>query len=282
MGQHIAGPHLLAHLAQEGQHAGHRGLDRHAAGQRPGIAHRLGQRRALAVDQAAPLQEVEEALRIGRGQRMGHVGRAAQLHGHGQAGLRDREATAEMPGPFPPDLGAGLVEGVVARVLGQQRQPRAEEALQRLAVRPAGRLGVEVHHRLGIAVQVECDVGVAGQTHQRAAQRLQLRVGRRSQHGGFQRAAQHGHIGLRVGAELRLHGLGHGVDLVGVVAVEVLAGGQLEAAGMHMQQVLGQADRVGHGHQHDLAAQAAGGLQRIQLQAQVVGHQHAGQFVGMQ
>ena len=45
----------------------------------------------------------------------------------------------------------------------QQRHAGAEEAGQRLAVGPAGRLGVEVHQRLGVAVQVQHDVGVAGQ-----------------------------------------------------------------------------------------------------------------------
>jgi hypothetical protein len=39
---------------------------------------------------------------------------------------------------------------------------------------------------------------------------------------------------------------------------------------------LAQAHRVGHGHQHDLAAEAAGGVQRVQALAQVVGDQHAG------
>jgi hypothetical protein len=40
------------------------------------------------------------------------------------------------------------------------------------------------------------------------------------------------------------------------------------------------AQRIGHGHQHHLARRPA--LQRVQVVAQVVGHQHAGHFVGMQ
>jgi hypothetical protein len=46
--------------------------------------------------------------------------------------------------------------------------------------------------------------------------------------------------------------------------------------------LLVEADGVGHRHQDDLAAQPALGLQRAQALFEVPGHQHAGQFVGVQ
>ena len=49
-----------------------------------------------------------------------------------------------------------------------------------------------------------------------------------------------------------------------------------------MIQTLGQADRIGQRHQHDLAAHRAGSLGRFEQRAQVMRHQHARQFFRMQ
>ena len=75
---------------------------------------------------------------------------------------------------------------------------------------------------------------------------------------------------------------GAGLVEGGIVAVEILAARELEPSLRPAQHGLAQADRVGHRHHDDLAAQAPGRLQRRQPGAQVVGGEHAGQFVGMQ
>ena len=66
------------------------------------------------------------------------------------------------------------------------------------------------------------------------------------------------------------------------VAVEILPAFQLVTAQRDVHHHLLQANRVGHGHQHDFAVQAACAFQLGQALFQVPGHQHAGQFIGVQ
>ena len=66
------------------------------------------------------------------------------------------------------------------------------------------------------------------------------------------------------------------------LAVEVLPAGQLKTAYRYVHQHLFKARRVGHRDDHDLAAQSASRLQLGQALLEVPGHQHAGQFIGMQ
>ena len=87
---------------------------------------------------------------------------------------------------------------------------------------------------------------------------------------------------LRILAEVALDLV---ADLIGEIdeaAVEVLAALQFVAPQRHVHQYLFQAHRVGHRHQHDLPAQAALAFQLGQALLEVPGHQHAGQFVGVQ
>ncbi len=171
---------------------------------------------------------------------------------------------------------------MIARHLGQQRRPRAQEARQRLHPRPHRGLGVQVHHGLAVAVQVQDDVGVDAQTQQRAAQALERAVFR--QRGGAlaQGGADQRDVVRRVAVQLAVDPLDDRVEQVGVVAVEVLAAGEIESALHRLKHALRQADRIGHRHQHDLAEDAPLGLEPGQAGAQVVGHQQPGNLVGVQ
>jgi len=139
-----------------------------------------------------------------------------------------------------------------------------------------------VQHALAVAVQVQHDVGVDAQAQQRAAQAFERRA--RGQRLGelAQRLAHEGDVGVRIGPQPAIDAREHALVQVGVVAVEVLAAAQVEAAHRRLQHALREADRVGHGHQHDLADDAAFGLQRRQALAQVMGDQQAGDLVGVQ
>ena len=66
------------------------------------------------------------------------------------------------------------------------------------------------------------------------------------------------------------------------MAVEVLRRVLLKAAHRFVVQALRQADRVGGGHQHDLAPEQSGGFSSLQPGAQVVRGEHAGQLFGVQ
>ena len=69
---------------------------------------------------------------------------------------------------------------------------------------------------------------------------------------------------------------------MGIAAVEIHAVGEVEAADGIAHHALGQADRIGGGHEHDLALDPALGLEGFQALAQVVRHDHAGDLVGME
>ena len=64
--------------------------------------------------------------------------------------------------------------------------------------------------------------------------------------------------------------------------MKFVAVGEIEAADGAAQHALGQADRIGGRHQHDLALDPALGLERPQSLAQVMRHDHAGDLVGME
>jgi hypothetical protein len=65
-------------------------------------------------------------------------------------------------------------------------------------------------------------------------------------------------------------------------AIEILSTLEVVTAQRHIHQHLLEADRVGHRHEDDFAAQAAGGFKLRQALFEMPGDQHARQFVGMQ
>jgi hypothetical protein len=139
-----------------------------------------------------------------------------------------------------------------------------------------------MHHAFAVAMQVQHDVGVMGQGEQGLAHALQLGgglpLGQVLGHGGAHRA----HVGGSIGAQLALDGRQHFFAEVRVVAVEVLRAVELKAAHGLVVQALGQAYGVGDRHQHHLTGELARRLGRFQQRAQVVGGEHAGQFLSMQ
>ena len=66
------------------------------------------------------------------------------------------------------------------------------------------------------------------------------------------------------------------------LAVEVDAGAEVETAEGAALHVLRQADRVGHGHEHDLALDGSHGFQGREAFDEALRHQHRGHLVGMQ
>ena len=131
-------------------------------------------------------------------------------------------------------------------------------------------------------MQVEHQVGVAGQAEQGPAQPLQGRGGLHGQHMYLHGRPHQGDIGRSVRPQYPAHGVEHGIGEVGIVAVEVLGAVEFEPAHRLVVHPLGQPDGIGHRNQHHLADQAAVLLGVLQQRAQVVGHQHTRQFLGMQ
>ena len=109
-------------------------------------------------------------------------------------------------------------------------------------------------------MQIQKVVGVMGELHQRAAQALQFGGGGPVCQVLSNSGAHGAHISLSVWAQGGQHLRRNGRCKVGVMAVEVLGGVQLKAAHGLVVQALGQAYRVGHGHQHHFAAQQASGF----------------------
>mmetsp|Transcript_5227 Transcript_5227/g.19549 ORF Transcript_5227/g.19549 Transcript_5227/m.19549 type:complete len:288 (+) Transcript_5227:1233-2096(+) len=229
------------------------------------------------------LQEGDQRVRIMLGEVVRDLGFAAQFHGGRQAAQRvDREAALEMRGQLPPDARDRLVKGFVARHVGEQQGLGAEVAGQRREGRHLRRAGVEMKHRLVVAVQVQHELGVHRQPLQQALEGLGF-AGRLP---GVQQAgagrADDARIGLGVVAELRLDDRDQGGRQVLEMPVEIGAGGQVEATAGRALQVLGQADGVGHRHQHDLAVDGACRVQQLQPLAQRLGDEHGRDLVGMQ
>lgn len=139
-----------------------------------------------------------------------------------------------------------------------------------------------MHRRLVVAMQVEDDIGVERQAEQGLAQLADLvhrpvAVQRREQRRTHQRHILPGVAGQPAGKG----GGGRGGE-VGVVPVEIAVAGKRETADVIIQHRLRQADRIGARHQHDLAADRAGRVQRVETPDQVMGGQHARQLVGVQ
>ena len=107
---------------------------------------------------------------------------AAQLHRGRDAGRRNRELLLKMLIQIPPQAAARLVERLAAGLVGQQRSVRAEDGRQRRDRLGQRRAGVDVQHRLVVAMQIEHDVGeivrLAGEQLDHAVDRV-LHLGRR-------------------------------------------------------------------------------------------------------
>lgn len=124
-------------------------------------------------------------------------------------------------------------------------------------------------------MQVQHHIGVAGQALQHQALGLQLGVGTlRGERGGQRRADQFGVVPGIIPEQV-FDLVADGFTEVDKQAIEVLPALQLIATQRDIHQHLFQAHRIGDGHQHDLAAQAAGRCQLRQLHLEVPRHQHA-------
>ena len=134
-----------------------------------------------------------------------------------------------------------------------------------------------------IAVQVEHDIGIAGERRERLLHRRELGRGLDRVDVHPQRRTDHIDDGVAVVGfdvvELRLDIGCYAREKIRIAAIEVFARPRFEAPDAAMEQLLGQADRVGDRHQHDLATDAARGLGAIEQRDQVMHDEHAGQFV---
>jgi hypothetical protein len=262
--------------------AGHGRGDRLHTFQRRGDAGRRGGG-GVALHMAGVLQEGQQRVGILLGQRLRHLGLAAQLHGGGQAAQRvDGEAAAEVRGQLPPDARDGLVEGLVARHLGHQQRLRAQPGGQRREGRGLRRGRVDVHDGLVVAVQVQHEVGIDRQALQQPLQRLggvgrlpglqQRRAGRADGAG----------VGLAVRPQLCRQLRDQVCGQMLEAAVEVQARGKVEAAEGTALQVLRQRLRDEHGRhlvgmQRRLQVGLAAGHAAAEMQAaQAVGGAGAG------
>jgi hypothetical protein len=227
------------------------------------------------------LQRSKEAPGVLIGKRVGDILLAAKFDrsrhagsGYGPAGESRRKAG--------PEGGETLVEAAAAGIVGQQHGPTAKLGRQVPAFRPMGRQQIEVHERVIVAVQVEHQVGIGRQAGQRQAQPVQFRACRAPGQQLVDRLADGGDVGCRVvaqpigdlGAERR--------EDVGPIAVEVAAAGQLEAAGYALVDDLIEADRVGVGHEDDLAGDLAVCSGLIEQPHEMMLDQQAGGLVGVQ
>jgi hypothetical protein len=187
-----------------------------------------------------------------------------------------------MRGQVPPQAAAGFVERLFAGGQGQQQGVRPQVGRQRGHRVGQRRAGVNMQHRLIVAMQIEHDVGVDRHGQQGLFERVG--VGRRDPGGDrvARMGAHQGHVGGGVVGEQATQGLFQVFGHMLVSAVEIHAGGQVEAAEGRALDRLRQADRIGGRDQHDLAADLARLFQRLELGAQELRHQHAWHFIGMQ
>lgn len=120
-------------------------------------------------------EPVDDRLSVVSGEVVIDVSLSAQLQGYRLAAVIERETVAEgLPKPFPNQREA-LVERLSAGVGRQHARLGAEVACQWLEHRPCRRGGIEMFHRIEIAMQVEHEVGMAGQPLQGQSHRLQRR-----------------------------------------------------------------------------------------------------------
>ena len=131
-------------------------------------------------------------------------------------------------------------------------------------------------------MQIKHEVGVMRQQQQRAAQALQFGRRRPSLQVVTHGTPHQAHIGQGVVPQLIAHHGFHRCREVRIVTVEVFRGVELKTAHRFVVQPLRQADRVGHRHQHNFAGDVPGSLSGFKQCAQMVRHQHAGQFLGVQ
>ena len=120
-------------------------------------------------------------------------------------------------------------------------------------------MDVEIGKALVVAMQVEHDVVAERQLHQPGLQPL---------------------VGAAKGGVGQKRGVGRGEQRK--AAVEVGAGAQVEAALVLAEMILRAADRVGPGHDGDVALDAALGLGLVQHRHQRVDGDDARQFAGME
>ena len=139
-------------------------------------------------------------------------------------------------------------------------------------------------NRLGIGVHVHHHIGIAGQAQQGEPQHVQLadsvlaQLGQVLAHGG----AHQGDIVGAVIAPLPGQPGAHWLGQLGVASIEIVTTVQGKTAHRLTQHALPQADRVGHRHDNHFSNQLIRLLGRRQRLRQMVQHQHARQFVGVQ
>ena len=90
-----------------------------------------------------------------------HIPLAPELQGRRVAAEGDG-AIGEAGGQFRPGAAAGLVERLVARFVGEQIGMGADERRERGELVLGPGMGVEMHHGLRVAMQVEDEIGLAG------------------------------------------------------------------------------------------------------------------------
>mmetsp|Transcript_8432 Transcript_8432/g.12558 ORF Transcript_8432/g.12558 Transcript_8432/m.12558 type:complete len:248 (+) Transcript_8432:70-813(+) len=158
--------HDIARLDPPGQNPAHTGLNHVDPAKRYRLGHdpwpcRVPDRQQcqrLAGEVSPSHEEAEQRLGIALRQGVIHIGLAPQLDGGRLAGHGQRVG-GETVLQGGPQAGAGLVEGVAAGVGRQQRAVRADLRRQISHFRPQAVVGVHVHHRLAVAVQIQHDVG---------------------------------------------------------------------------------------------------------------------------
>ena len=129
-----------------------------------------------------------------------HLLLAAQLDGH-----RHAAGLLLAPRRIPraktlPRQAAGFIKRVAPALLRQQHGVNTEESRQNFRLALPGRVGVKVQNRLVIAVQIEHQIGIAGEAQQMVAQGLRLaHGGKRRQRLPHRRAHPLQILGARTG-----------------------------------------------------------------------------------
>ena len=137
-------------------------------------------------------------------------------------------------------------------------------------------------------MQIEHDIGVARQAHQHATHARQLGE-RRICIGGIEpielaqhRFAHHARVRIGVARQFRVDTCRNGRIHRRIVAIEIFAAGQFETALLAVQKRLRKAERIGHRHDDNLAGDFSRRFKGCESRAQMMRHQHARQFIGVQ
>ncbi len=132
-----------------------------------------------------------------------------------------------------------------------------------------------------VAMQIDDQIGVAREPHQRKALRIEFRGRHVRREGVTQRGADQVRVGGNVIAQAILQMARQFRTEIGKAPVEVLPRRGLETAHLHAKSVLIHANGIRYRHEHDPRAQLPRFVQFSERLLEIPRGDKAGQFIGM-